>query len=896
VKFMSGKKIIDRSIKPGGLSEILGSHKIHSVGELVRFTMPNEKLYLGSFIRIPVNIEPASGLTIDDLTFIVPAGPEGGLISASRDNTFDPKKPGVMLCLGYKPGIYEMHAIVTATQKVVGKSKFTVTDMWTDDRNGPPMWVTGILKGHTAGATWGGGDPGPQNYNIIPASGNRRVLIMLVDTKTQRFTTNASDLQAIRDRWQDNLEHGVTEHGLQHSANLYYKEVSYSNFGISATVTGPVNLSGEWDDYFTLEKNSTTDYDPKGEFDQMCISAAGSTPDWDNVDSILFVVQEVDATTTSNQKRVWPQGWGGTYTTSKGDKNYAVIAMPHNWGLPDATTGVVWKAVYECSSHELGHNLGMADDYKPDVPGRMTQGWDLMEDEDPLPHMTLAQRLMLGWVKNTWVKAYDFSTMPVPVDETVTLHPIEQGQPPQNRWSGVEVRLESGWNYYFEYRVGQAGQIGDGQLPKNDCIIGTDVISSNHFTPPSARPPILMLPGGGVFGNNDTFQQTIYVDGVPTDLFDVSVSGIDGKKADLRIKYGLTGKPDPSIRRWPASPDRPWQSPDIEIRNARSAADSTWFNVPWSGNPNTIVAQVKNGGNLAAPKVLVNFFVADMNVGGASETFLGSDVKDIGPQKTVEFSCPVPWIPPAEGHYCIIVRIPLYQTPGSPSVAEMTELNNSAQSNYDRFISATASPPSREITEVTVGNPYNLPTRVYFTVGNTNPLYRTYISNKWLWLNPKETRKITTMFEFAPDHMKGTAYLSHPDKLEGYIPVPNNVNFTSFIQDPRFLPKHIWNLFSGSQIQVVTGRATRFIEVTVDRTRVRGFIDTQDGHEPVNGGIVIVRMFSSKGDPQGIRYEKAPVKNGRFETKLSGDFDSVDLYFVPPPRYADCMSKIYQVH
>ncbi len=854
--------------------------------------MPGEDLYLGSFVRIPVSIASSSGLTLNDLTFVVPSGPEGGLVSPSRDATFDPARPDVMLCVGYRPGTYEMRAVESATQKVVGTGRFTITDRWIDDRNGPPMWLTGIMKGYTAGATWGGGAPGPQNYNVFPATGTRRVLIMLVDTKTQRYTTNANDLQAIRDRWQDNLEHGVAEHGLSHSADSYYKEVSYNNFGISATVTGPVELSGVWDDYFTKGTldalNQVINCDPKGQFDQACITAAGSTPDWDQIDSILFVVREVDATATEPRKRVWPQGWGGTYKTSKGDRNYAVIAMPHDWGQPNAA-GIVWKAIYECSSHELGHNLQLADSYTPAVPGRTTKGWDLMEDEDPWPHLTLGQRLMLGWTKDTWVKAFDFSTMPMPLDETVTLHPIEQGQPPQGRWSGVEVRIAPGWNYYFEYRVGQTGQIGDGELPKNDRVIGTDVISPNIFTPPSQRPPVLMLPGGGVFGNGDSYKEPIYVGNVATDLFDASVSGIDGKKADLRLRYGMSGKPDPSIRPWPAGPDRPWQSPDIEVRNARSAADSKWFNVPWEGHVNTIVAQVTNAGKLAAPKVTVNFWVADLNVGGAPETFLGSDTRDIGPGATVSFTAPTPWIAPGGGHYCVIVRIPLYQTPSSPSVAETTELNNFAQSNYDRFISATASPPSREMAEVVVGNPYDLPARVYLTIGHGNPLYRTYLGNKWLWLKPKETRRITVMFEYAPDQLRGTAPLP-PDKLETFVRVPNNVTFASFIQDPRFVPRH-WTLLGGMQIQVVTGRATRFTEVAQRDTKVTGTVVSRDQGEPVDGGTVLVRLLPAGGGPQDARYVEAPVKRGRFATRVERGFDTFDLYFVPPPGYADCASK-----
>src|SRR5262249_2082620 len=144
----------------------------------------------------------------------------------------------------------------------------------------------------------------------------------------------------------------------------------------------------------------------------------------------------------------------------------------------------------------------------------------------------------------------------------------------------------------------------------------------------------------------------------PTD-FKIDVSGIDTTKADVRIRYGVNSKPDPSIRPWPASADRQWQSPDIEIQNARNLADPARFNVPWVGNNNTVIARVKNNGALDAPQVRANFYVKNYNVGGTPETFLGTDVHDVSAGATVNFQAN--WNPPAEGHFCIIVRIPLYQ-------------------------------------------------------------------------------------------------------------------------------------------------------------------------------------------------------------------------------------------
>ena len=116
--------------------------------------------------------------------------------------------------------------------------------------------------------------------------------------------------------------------------------------------------------------------------------------------------------------------------------------------------------------------------------------------------------------------------------------------------------------------------------------------------------------------------------------------------------------------------------------------------MPWVGNANTVVAKIKNNGALDAPQVRANFYVKDYNVGGTPETFLGTDVHDVPAGATVEFT--TSWMPPSNGHYCIVVRIPLYQLPANPAVVEMTELNNIAQSNYDRFISATSVAVARD--------------------------------------------------------------------------------------------------------------------------------------------------------------------------------------------------------
>jgi M6 family metalloprotease-like protein len=857
---------------------------------------PDEALFVGSYAKVPVIIDPKLDLKIDDLDFKIPSGLAGGVVSLSRDRDYNPEKPDIMLCVGYEPGTHIVQALKRGTDSVVGEAKFESTTLWNDDKFAPSLWFTGIVEGYAARAAWGGGSSGPQNIDVRPATGTRRLAILLVDTSSQRYTTNATDLQAIRDRWMGEVVNGITgADGITRSVKAFYQEVSYGNLDISAQVFGPVQLSGNWDNYFELDVNGN--WAPKATYWQACVTAGDSLINYTNFDMLICVSQEVPATATTAARAAWPYGGSGTFTTAEGNRSLGVVSMPSQWGASDA------REVHETLCHELGHTLGLGDQYTPEVPGRNPGNWEMMHGDDAFPHFSIAHRMMLGWVRPEWLQTYNFASIGAPVDQTITLHPIEQGTPPAGRRSGVEIRIADGWNYYLEYRTGQAAQIGDRNLPEDSRVLGTDVVSG-PYTPPIARPAILLLAGdpdgdGSVLGNGDDYEETDTTDPTyPTD-FRIDVSGIDGSKADARIRYGVNSKPDPSIRPWPASPDRQWQSPDIEIRNARNATNSAWFNVPWVGNANTVVARVKNNGTLAAPQVRVNFYVKNYNVGGTPETFLGSEVRDIAAGATVEFT--TTWTPPNEGHYCIVVRIPLYQLPSNPAVVEMTELNNLAQSNYDRFISRTSSPPSREVTTVEVGNPYDRPTRVFIRAGQTNPFYRTYLEHMALKLDPGETRLVKVMFESLlnpnPDSPIPFTAIDYDYELEQrYRKIPNNVGIYALIEDPRDEQLHTTQVLGGAQAQIATGRATKVQDFGVEGNRATGTVVTLDDGSPVINGKVIIIVTLGKDDSQRKTYIDATVSDGKFSEILPPDWTEVEAYYNPDQEYADSSSKSVTRH
>lgn len=229
---------------------------------------------------------------------------------------------------------------------------------------------------------------------------------------------------------------------------------------------------------------------------------------------------------------------------------------------------------------------------------------------------------------------------------------------------------------------------------------------SDSFAPPVARPPIVFVRNdidgdGPILGTGSDMEEKD--PGTQMDLV-IEVVSTAADNAVIKVKYGSNGKPEPGIRPWSDGPD--WQSPDIEVRNDRATADpSKYFNVPCLGHDNTIVAKVRNAGDLLAKGVIVDFFVFEYSSGDGPWFNLGDDNQDVAAGATVEFK--VAWNPSAaEGtHYRVVVRIRLYQDPGNLAVVDQNIYNNEARSNYTKFVSASASPSPRVGTTVLLANP-----------------------------------------------------------------------------------------------------------------------------------------------------------------------------------------------
>lgn len=144
----------------------------------------------------------------------------------------------------------------------------------------------------------------------------------------------------------------------------------------------------------------------------------------------------------------------------------------------------------------------------------------------------------------------------------------------------------------------------------------------------------------------------------------------------------------------------------------------------------TVVAKVRNAGDLLARGVVVDFFVTEYSAGDGPWVLLGSDTKDVGPGATVEFTAG--WSPPADEHrqYCVIVRIRLYQDPANLAIVDQNIYNNEARSNYTRFVSASASPSTRVGAMVLLANPFGESAHVHADVKKTHPQHRVFIDHQ----------------------------------------------------------------------------------------------------------------------------------------------------------------------
>jgi M6 family metalloprotease-like protein len=901
----------DRLIIGAGDALLLGELVIEE-HDPVELRVPEGELFIGGWIRVQV-ITNDPAIAFDDLEFNIEPREAAAMVSLSRDNSFDPARPHIVLTAGWKPGKHELFVRHRPTGDAVGQTTFEVLETWEDQKLGPSIATFGSIESGPSGGTWGGPDGGdfrvPQNVSVTPALGTRNVGVVLIDTSDARYPTGAA-LNTIINNLRNEMVNGVMIGGQNRSVATYFNQASNGLFNVNLVgIVGPIMLPNNWNSYFSFD-------DPDGDGNGIWIANAdlpatviaqivqlnvnnanaGNPPalDLSQMDSLIYVVRSRDNPAPDPDLFVWPRASLQTETQIVGtiqvpapfgsfevpaSRGIAWIYMPDDWV---ARNGV--RQFHETVVHEIGHNLGLSDQYNQsgftaDATSRIAafnpnQSWELMTWERDLPLPSAAHRMMLGWVDPNRVRLYNFGVFG-PIDETITLHAASLGAAPAGRFAAAEVRLEDGKNYYFEYRPSTAGRIVDVNPPEVNTVLGTEAEFRASKT--NDHPNILRVEEDadavmdlGAFATGEDFRDQDTTTPGFTNDFIVNVVNTTASEATVRVRYAPDVKPDPALTPW--SPSSNWQSPDIEVINGRSMSDSAFRNIPWEGHDNTVVARVTNRGSSPARSVKVKFFWKDFTFGPATEQPLGEQTQDIPVGASVTYTAPQLWRPPTLSfvfsgitytqHACVVARIDPFLDPVS-NIWEVTPENNEAQSNYTWVATTTSSPATREVTTILAENPFDKPAIVYFTIHQPHPLFRTYLDHRWVYLEPGEQRRILVMVE----SLLGDERFARV--VREFAPQERRIATTlrlSALGDTRetCAPQVI----GGVSILAITGIGTRFEEFVADGGSARGFVVRTDTREGINGTVLITLTPRRPDDERREVVWEGPIINGQFRVQI----------------------------
>ncbi len=728
----------------------------------VSLDLPSEAMWPASWYDAEIDTG-VSGYVAADLEVVV--DPPGiADISDHPAAGADPAHPTVRILAGAGYGSTDVVVRERATGAELARRAVRVGIPDASPLDGPPQWI-GEGQPVSGGLTLLDLDlsPGVRDEGArTPRDGSTvlsqwRVTAVLVDTGSAVWPTNtippnmAPTVSDAKATWRSVL----TGPG---SVDAFYRELSAGRLGVdlhTGAVLDPVHLGGTWTDWF--DKNAGGQWVAKqGTFDKVIASLTTAKVDLSATDAVLLIVRSPSAT-----QFAWPWGHGKNqarkYKVKDGagkDVERAIgdITMCH-----DQTTaaGLGFTNV-EVTSHELGHTLGLDDQYMGSgfsdaMARRDLSSRELMALETALPHLCARHKLLLGFLDPGHVKSYVYGTA---VDETVTLSALATGLPSAGTFAAVELRVAPKVSWFFEFRRGTGG-IGDtGAVFGGGLIVGYD--AWRYADPPiaaDARRLIVLvnpdeendgptLTAGTTYNVIDTNDPNALV------AFSIEVVSIGATSATVRVKLAPVSQPDPALRN-NLGEKGDYKSPDIQVRNELSDKDSAWLNRPLLGKKNRVVATVHNIGGLPAPNVSVRFKVLPFNTDHPeSERWqdLGGPIKhDVPAGGAVEFE--TTWVPPEDRHFCVQARIDRYTRVPGAKADEPDVDNNLAQSNYFKIESAPSSPASREMSVVDVHNPFGYPVSASITLRQDSTRYRSYVDHRWVHLEAGETRQVRVEVE-----------------------------------------------------------------------------------------------------------------------------------------------------
>jgi hypothetical protein len=860
---------------------------------------PLAPLYLNGYVRLSVDIASA-GLLLQQVLFTVREGSVAGYVSAGLEPLAADGTQPMMLLAGFRPGEYHVEAKLKADGSLLGLCRFRVTACWPDEIFGPPVAVTGPHQTMRL-MSWGGAGAGA-GY-ILPAPEVWRVAVVLVATKDRRWGALEG---AAKTSWKDKVIGGGD------SVKRYYEEVSYRNTATASgaprtgmtielaggRVLGPVDLEEGWGDIFEPKKGSDLSggwlTKPTGKG-----ILAGAISSWladqadgaqimDLADTISIVVRSAtDMPTTIGTEPPIPTQyvWGHASTTEfwrKTSTTFTEEPKPMTIMTEAYPAGLAVKPILEHTlCHEIGHNLGLADlydannDYPAEINSRSPANADLMASSRPLPHFSIANRMRLGWIKRAWLRRFDFSF--APSGGTVVLQAAEsltQAGPPAGRFAGIEVPINDGWSYLFEYRAAQAGQIGDQSLDQlsafSSFVLGTDLRISGGE---SARPPVLFLPtdidgDGPVLDTaGENYKDSDVTNPVRMHDFGLTLQAKavpDANSVTVRVDYISAHRPQLQIRPAPGRGD--FKSPDIDLIGPFG------ITIPGAVKDarNTIRVTVHNFGSLAATDVKMHVKWLPFTLSAGSWKDL-SDPAPFNVPAVGNTSISIPWDIPASvkvgddeaNHFCVRVEIESYRDPVHPENEEIVVFDNVAQSNFDSYTVPFGSPSDRIRTAATVTNPLNRPATFLFTADQSNDGYRIFLGHAWLRIAPGDTHTLSLAYEsLAEDPLYGKLFEQNRERISARA---NHVALTSWLVPENTecdTPREWW----GVGLDLRAGRRAWIKDIRRNGELVTGHVQaSRNGKTIVVGsGEIHMAAWPTKGDGAALTTKGMILPDGSF--------------------------------
>lgn len=435
-------------------------------------------------------------------------------------------------------------------------------------------------------------------------------------------------------------------------------------------------------------------------------------------------------------------------------------------------------------THEMGHWLGLPDQYDPVTAGGRGY-WTTMDGANDREYAGWEKDFKLAWIVDPGNVRLVERPDPGDPDFVQAFQVTPTAVPEMGAGTFAALKLESsdGVHYYVEGRNSVAGNVSDALA--TDHVVVMEAVD--------AWPP-------GIYPKRTLNEQAVLASGDPTHSPDptveISYTGVNAgppRSYDVEVRLKAGPQPDPRITPWGAPP---WETTDVWVDSEREGGgwDDPATAMPkpdngeaaWVNHVNRVYARIANVGEGDATGVQVRFQVNTPGGMGDAGQFVDLPMPapiDIpaGESRNVYAE----WTPTVGEHTCIKVEIE--HQPGEASIH-----NNFAQENVNHFYSGSESPWHPVEIPVRVANPFDEPRRVDLEISGLGTGWRAGLEHKWVQLEPEtfKTVQVTiTPPEDAERCTRRTLDLYAMTRIDDYIQTYGGINPIIHLANPIRFPR-----------------------------------------------------------------------------------------------------------